>query len=280
MSFRLFGVPITIRWYFWLGAALLGLAGPFASIYLPIWIVVVLVSVIVHELGHAFAAMRHGLSPTITLHAMGGVTVYPPFRGTRLDRAIISLAGPVAGLLLGGVVWLVSEFALPERLPIALSLFVGSLLYVNLIWSVVNLAPVIPFDGGHIMEEILGPRRARAAVTVSLVAAVLLATYFALTHQPWGTVLFAMAAIQSFQMRSAPEGAVLHNPFTAPAASAGRGREESPGFFRRAWLKWKLRRLQRQAEDLEREDRERPRRREGGPDLRVIRGGRDKKTLN
>lgn len=278
MSFRLFGVPITIRWYFWLGAALLGLAGSRPLMFLPLWIGVVLVSVIVHELGHAFAASRYGVSPAITLHAMGGVCVHPTFRSTRLDRAFISLAGPAAGLLFGGLVYGLSELALPPRLPLIPSLILGDLIYVNLIWSVLNLAPVLPFDGGHVMEEALGPRRARTAATVSLVAAVILAVCFALLNQPWATVLFAMSAIQSFQLRSAPQGATVYNPFTAP--SAARGRDDGPGFFRRAWLKWKLRRIQQQAEEMERSDRERPRRREGGPDLRVIRGGRDKNTLN
>lgn len=279
MSFRLFGVPITIRWYFWLGAALLGLAGSRPLVLLPLWIGVVLVSIVVHELGHAFAAARYGVSPAITLHAMGGVCVHPAFRSTRLDRAFISLAGPAAGLLLGGLVYALATLALPPDLPLVPAVVVSDLINVNIAWSIINLAPVLPFDGGHVMEEILGPRRARAAATVSLVAAVLLAVYFALTHQPWGTVLFAMSAIQSFQLRAAPQGATVYNPFTAPAAARGAA-DDRPSGLRRWWLQWKLRRLQKQAEAMERDDRERPRRREGGPDLRVIRGGKDKSTLN
>src|SRR5207247_7425399 len=75
MEFRLFGVNVEIQFGFWLGSFLLGWGGggmPNQTIL--IWMAVVLISVLVHEFGHAFAIKRHGIEPEIALHWMGGTT--------------------------------------------------------------------------------------------------------------------------------------------------------------------------------------------------------------
>jgi Zn-dependent protease len=280
MSFRLFGVPVTIRGFFWLSAVLLGLAsssaGPLSLwIALPLWVAVVFVSVLVHEMGHAFASMRHGLTPSITLHGMGGVTAYSEWAPlSRLDRALISLAGPAAGLVFGGLVFAVFHF-LPS-LPLVVTVVLTYLIWVNLTWSLFNLVPVFPFDGGSILGEALGPRRTRTAAAVSLGVAALLACVFAWLREPWGTVLFAMSAMQSWQRYTLPEGAVLVDPFTRPLGSAG------PSPLRQWWLKLRLKRLEAQSDRLKGGP---SARRRAGPPLRVIQGGggdppKDKRFLN
>src|SRR5690606_34069820 len=63
---------------------------------------VAFLSVLVHELGHAFAGRAFGLKASITLHMMGGATLFMP--GTQLSRGrdiLVSAAGPFAGLALG-----------------------------------------------------------------------------------------------------------------------------------------------------------------------------------
>jgi Zn-dependent protease len=238
----------------------------------------------VHELGHAAAIMRHGIAPSITLHGMGGVTTWGGSgRLGRLDRAIISLAGPFAGFAFGGLVYAADRF-LPQP-PGLVDTAIRQLLWVNIGWGLINLAPVLPFDGGHVLEEALGAHRARTAALVSLVAAVLLTVYFMATGSAWGAILFGMSAIQSWQRWQLPEGAVLVDPFTQPSAGRGssRGGAGEAGPLRRWWLKLRLRRLQAQADAMREKE---PRRRGGGPDLRVIEGGRrneppkDKRYLN
>src|SRR5262249_48515812 len=68
MSFRLFGVTVEIQIFFWVMAGVLGamylppsLRGDWriGAAYTAIFMLVVLVSVLVHEFGHAFAFMRH-----------------------------------------------------------------------------------------------------------------------------------------------------------------------------------------------------------------------------
>src|SRR5205814_467341 len=71
-----------------------------------VWVAVVFLSVLVHEMGHALAIRRHGLSPEITLHWIGGLTSWNGAQNlTRPQRIFISFAGPLAGFLFAAVVF-------------------------------------------------------------------------------------------------------------------------------------------------------------------------------
>src|SRR5262249_3552369 len=120
MSFRLFGVNVEIQIFFWVMAAILGylylpptIRDPrLMAAYMAIFMLVVLVSILVHEFGHALAFMRHGIRPEITLHGMGGVTsphVVLPLG--RLDNVVIAAAGPMAGFLLAAIFYAILKLA-------------------------------------------------------------------------------------------------------------------------------------------------------------------------
>ena len=110
MSFRLFGVEVEVQVSFWITASSSGSSkGPEPGLSrgaaVAIWVAVVFVSVLLHELGHAFALRRHGIAPTVTLYGLGGLTDHRsaiPLR--RRDSVVVSLAGPFAGFLVGGVI--------------------------------------------------------------------------------------------------------------------------------------------------------------------------------
>ena len=218
MRFRLFGVDVQVQMFFWLTTAFFAyedlIAGRLAAA--AVWIAVVFVSVLVHELGHALAVKRHGIEPQIALHGMGGTTSWRPGASiTRVDHILISLAGPFAGFALGGLLFALKYFApgLILRLPPLAVHAVGLLLWVNIGWGFFNLIPVLPFDGGHVLEHALGPRRARLTAGISgLIAGAV--TLAALKYNQWWiAMLFGMATVQSYQRFSAsPEDG------SAPAA--------------------------------------------------------------
>lgn len=158
LRFRLFRFPVRVHPFFWLVTALLGshyLRYDNGVLCLLMWIAVVFVSILVHELGHAFAVRYYGSPCEVLLYGFGGLAIFPyaPARGWR--RIAISLAGPAAGFALGGVVFL-SNVALgwSEKGMLAAVLY-GFLLWVNLIWNLVNLLPIWPLDGGHVCREAL-----------------------------------------------------------------------------------------------------------------------------
>ncbi len=151
LNFRLFGVPIRVEWYFWLMACVLYGFGDVVAAELLIWVAAVFLSIVVHEMGHALASRRFGLSPFVVLYGMGGLTYSPGAeRLGRGRRILITLAGPAAGLLLALGVFVVANAWVKPGAPPLLFVAVRTLLYINVVWTFLNLLPVPPLDGGQV----------------------------------------------------------------------------------------------------------------------------------
>ena len=220
MSFRLFRFDVEVKIGFLITSVLLFVSSRFeldaASLRsLAVWVGVVFVSVLVHELGHAFAIRRQGVEPTITLHWMGGLTAWrETLPISRRQRVVISLAGPFSGFAFGALLF--GLFFALDRAGVTVPSWVVelkyNLLFVNIGWGLINLAPVLPFDGGHVLEHALGPRREKWALGVSTAFGVALTIYFLSGRNMWGAYLFGSAALSSFMRmgstttpRTAPE---------------------------------------------------------------------------
>lgn len=231
LNFTLAGFPVRVHPLFWLIAILLGYsAGNILQIL--IWVLVVFVSILVHELGHALAFRRYGLSSRIVLHFAGGLTIPESTQwGSRWanvalgpnQNIFISLAGPGAGFilaaliaagvfLLGGSImtsWLLGFIPLPRMaiLPIGGMLanaFVTTMLWVNIFWGIINLLPVYPLDGGNVARNVLlqvdpmdGVRKS-LWVSVATGALIALLAFFFLGSL-YMAVLFGFLAFQSYQ---------------------------------------------------------------------------------
>lgn len=152
-NFQLFSFPIRVHFSFFLIALLLGLS--LGSIpLLVLWVLIVFVSVLVHELGHAFAGEFFGRSPQIELYSMGGLTISTRYSLLPYPKEIfISFAGPLAGFILGGVVFALNRFLGPFP-NFYLNFIIQELIWVNIGWGIVNLIPIIPLDGGSIMRNL------------------------------------------------------------------------------------------------------------------------------
>lgn len=208
MSVRLFGFDIEITIGFWLTALLLGgysaLEHP---ILIVVWALVLLVSVLAHELGHALAFRAFGVRSSIRLHFLGGVTmpnVLLPL--SRPKQVIVSLAGPFAGLVLGGLS-LLAYFFIPIR-HFGFQQTIQILYIANIWWSILNLMPVLPLDGGHVVEATLGPKRIRITLMISVavgLALTVLALYF---KQMIGVFIFGSAVLQAFVQLRETSGAI------------------------------------------------------------------------
>lgn len=168
VSLRVAGFPTQVRPTFLILIALVGWDRDITPARLVIWVVVAGAAVMWHELGHAVAARRLGASPTIELYGFGGATMWrPPSDPSRRQLIGVSFAGPLAGFAVGAV----------SGVGIALAGGVGTgdvryfvlvVLWTNVGWGLINLLPVLPLDGGHILAELLPGDRAsrtqRAAV--------------------------------------------------------------------------------------------------------------------
>ena len=157
LSFRLGRFPVRVHPLFWVVTLLMGssaLSSDYPISFLSIWVAVVFVSILVHELGHAVAFSAFGAPARVWLYWFGGLAVsqYPPRRPGPMIA--VSLAGPAAGFILAGVVvgleWV---FRLRETSPYA-NEAVRQLLWVNVGWGLVNLLPVLPLDGGQVCRDV------------------------------------------------------------------------------------------------------------------------------
>jgi len=224
LSFRLFRFPVRIHPWFWVLALLLygddglrahGLLG------LVIWVAVVFVSIMVHELGHTLAFRWFGTDSHIVLHAFGGLAIPWSRVDGRWRRIIISLAGPGAGFVLLAVVYYSNHFFPWAGTSRPLLLLYVYLYVVNLYWGVFNLLPVFPLDGGQVCKEVCGaiwPRNGeRIALEISIVVAGLCAFYCLasafgaggawMEYVPswfpqgslWTALLFVLLAVYSYQ---------------------------------------------------------------------------------
>jgi Zn-dependent protease len=161
-----------------------------------IWLAVAAVSVLTHELGHALVARTTGASPEVALTGFGGVTTYvPPQPLSRLRSLAISLAGPFVGLAIGFVLIGVRLAIGPDLEPYSwqdVAIRFG--LFTSFGWSILNLVPVLPLDGGQAMRELLPGdpelRSYRAAVVSVVVLAPLLV--WALVIGWWSIAFFVV----------------------------------------------------------------------------------------
>jgi Zn-dependent protease len=204
IGFSIFGVPVRIASSFWIIAILFGTQGVGRQVSSEkaifealTWTAVVFVSILLHELGHATAARAFGAEPSITLHALGGLTQFEPRGMSRPQRWIVSFAGPAAGLTFGTAVYLATRwFPVDAR---AASV-VDTILFVNIGWSVINLLPVLPFDGGQMLSAFLGPRRELWTAIISGVVGTAVAILgYVLLNNLWIAFLFGSAAVTAIR---------------------------------------------------------------------------------
>lgn len=203
---RLFGIPLTIRPSFLLVLTFLALPTSWNSSELlrfGLWLVIAFASILWHELGHVLVMRIFGGSPRIELYSLGGLTHW----GSDSDRSswarlCVSLAGPLAGFVLGGATLFFSHWFLPS--PGSFWGWSSSyLIWINLSWGAVNLLPLLPLDGGEALSVLLekaSPTRGRQATRwISVIVAVGLATYAFAAWWPWLVVLAAWAGLNTFR---------------------------------------------------------------------------------
>ncbi len=110
-----------------------------------------LISVLVHELAHALTAKIYGW-PTqkIVLNLWGGHTQFENFTATPARSVIVALAGPAANLVLAGGAWVVlSATSMGTVAEILTNIF----MWANFVIGIFNVLPGLPLDGGRIVES-------------------------------------------------------------------------------------------------------------------------------
>lgn len=194
-------IPIRIHPLFWLIAFFIGWMWTLSFTGALLCVLVILFSVLFHELGHALTAVLFGQKTRIELAAFGGFT-YREGRKLKLwEEFFVVLNGPIAGFLL-----FLAAYIVYSNITIENKLFLFAIKFTfmaNLFWTIINLVPVLPLDGGHllsiILEAIFGFKGVKIAIVTGLVIAIAICIFFFVIGQFLIGALFLILTFESFR---------------------------------------------------------------------------------
>lgn len=165
----------------------LGISDKDSLVQVLCFVVAGMLTLLAHEFGHALVGRKlGGGNAAITIAGMGGITRHEFAPSSRLNYFITVLAGPLASLLLGitgGAILGLQLGQLETGIQLSLTMPVGTIspeaaqvlrnssisptlfkLYAVLFlicfwWSVFNLLPILPLDGGRLLATLLNNNR-------------------------------------------------------------------------------------------------------------------------
>jgi len=172
-SIRLMGVPIRLHFTFVLLLIFLiviGLGSNQNPLNYTLFLLALIVSVLLHELAHAFISSLYGIRTLeIVMYPIGGVArVERPAKPS--EEFWIALTGPVVNLMIAGAIFTVfaaqhraiNFFAFDQPMDSNLA---DRIALGNLILAGFNLLPAFPMDGGRMLRAVLSRIRSEYDAT-------------------------------------------------------------------------------------------------------------------
>jgi Zn-dependent protease len=238
LTFPIGSIPVTVDPSFFLVIVLIGFLGQnpdaFEPVLLVSWVAIAFASVLLHELGHAVAFRIFGVHPRVTLYGMGGLTSGTG-RLKPVENLVVSLAGPLSVLVLVGLpaLWLESQGVATTTIGRTM---LSQVIWINVGWSVLNLVPILPLDGGNVTLSLLDlatkGRGRRPAEVLSVAVAVvggLIALAYGLIFVVGLCAMFAVMNVSSLskvkrdeltdELHFALRALVEHRPTDAQAVA-------------------------------------------------------------
>src|SRR6185436_2286127 len=121
--------------------------------YALLWIPILFISVLFHELAHAAMIGLFGFgSSRVVLTGMGGVTINSR-RAKPWQDMLISLAGPISSFALMFLCIWIYQAVPAARQDRMVAELLPRMVQANFFWGLFNLIPVAPLDGGHAVRE-------------------------------------------------------------------------------------------------------------------------------
>ena len=159
---RPFGIPVYVSPYWFIIAGVFiviyandlstTLSGSMRYVVAAAFVVLLYVSVLVHELSHSVVARGFGLPVRrILLYPLGGISEIEREAPTPGREFAVAGAGPALSLALGVVGWGLAQLV---QYGIAGAL-IRQLMWANIIVGVFNLLPGLPLDGGRMLRAVI-----------------------------------------------------------------------------------------------------------------------------
>jgi Zn-dependent protease len=199
-QFRVGSIPVRVDPTFFVIIVILGYDPRNPQLtFIVSWVAIAFASVLLHELAHAVAFRRFGVQPNVTLYGMGGLTSGSG-QLTPGESIAVSAAGPLSVLVLIGLpaLWLLSQGTITSYEG---RVILSQIIWINVGWSILNLLPMLPLDGGNITRSLLdlvtrGKGR-RPAEVVSVIAAGALGLISLSIGQPFLAMLAGLFAFMN-----------------------------------------------------------------------------------
>lgn len=205
IKFKLFRYPVQIELTFLFILLIFGSSflqrndfGGFIEVSL-----ILLVSILIHEFGHALAFRHYKIESRILIHGMGGLCIPSSGRLTPKDNMFVCLCGPFAGFALALIYFLfdragvIPETALPANYRSYLVYF------INIGWGIFNLLPIYPLDGGQSLYNFLKWRKVsgslKKALKVSIVFLTVIGGYALFKREIFIVVISAWFLYENIQ---------------------------------------------------------------------------------
>ncbi|HUG63098.1 MAG TPA: site-2 protease family protein [Methylomirabilota bacterium] len=154
----------------WIGIAQYLQGGAAAALDSVLFVIAIFACVVLHELGHAIAARRYGITtPDITLLPIGGLARLSRIPENPTEEIVIAIAGPAVNVVIAVVLIVIlgarfDPAALAEIQDTGPG-FLARLAAVNIFLVVFNLIPAFPMDGGRVLRALLAYRLGRRRAT-------------------------------------------------------------------------------------------------------------------
>lgn len=173
----------------WRGLGVLALTALVAAVSFTVWIPfskvgLLLVVLLIHEGGHLLAMRAFGYADTAIFFIpfFGGAASGVKRNASAVERVIVALLGPIPGILIAlAIAASVDLHSAPE--------WVWDLTWLCFVVNLFNLAPLLPLDGGHVVNQLLFSRHPRAETALRGVGIVV---FLALT---WVDFIFGVVAL-------------------------------------------------------------------------------------
>ena len=195
----IFGIEVRIHltfllflvWIWFINYQLGGLTGAVQGV---LFILGLFACVLLHEFGHAFAAMGFGIrTPDITLLPIGGVARLSRIPEEPWQELVVAVAGPMVNVVILAVLIFVMHTSAaldqPEYLESPTIGFLDKIVYVNKMLILFNLIPAFPMDGGRILRALLAMAMpyARATQIAAWIGQGLAVVFgiFGIFYNPW-----------------------------------------------------------------------------------------------
>jgi stage IV sporulation protein FB len=160
---------------------------------LIVWLVIIL---IIHELGHylAMKIFKYEDLAIFFIPLVGAAAQGSKEKISQREKAIVLLAGPVPGIIIGIILFLVGRPEYTNLEELLHPAFPPWLPYAFVLVNIFNLLPIYPLDGGQLFRNLFLPDRDVISIIFMLLSMVLI-SWYAIDHENWYLLLIPFSLL-------------------------------------------------------------------------------------